>query len=318
MSTVFNEIPPLINKKQNKLTLLRSSYRRHKMAYLMLVPGVLYFLIFNYYPMYGLIISFKDFRGSTGILGSPWVGFKHFDVLFHSKDFYRIFRNTLVINLYKLLFFFPIPVVLALLINEINRKFPKHAIQTIIYFPHFLSWVVVGGIVYKTLGYDGVINSFIQRLGGEQIAFLSDVRWFRSILVTSAIWKEAGWGTILYLAALCAIDPTLYEAAYVDGANRWKQTLYISLPGLASTFAILLLLRIGAMMTIGFEQIFILYNPLVYEVGDVFGTYIYRTGLLTGRFSYSTAVGMFQSMIALILVYLANKLANRLGGRGIW
>ncbi len=318
MSSVLREIEPLISKKANKLALLRSSFRRHRMAYLMLIPGIAYFVLFHYYPMYGLIISFKDFKGSLGIIGSPWVGFKHFDVLFHSKDFFRIFRNTLLINFYKLVYFFPVPVVMALLINELNRRFVKRAIQTVVYFPHFLSWVVVGGIVYKVLGYDGVINAIIERLGGEQISFLTDVRWFRSILVASAIWKEAGWGTILYLAALCAIDPTLYDAAYVDGANRRQQTMYVSLPGIASTFAVLLVLRIGSMMTIGFEQIFILYNPLVYEVADVFGTYIYRTGLLTGRFSYSTAVGMFQSVVSLVLIYVANRLANRFGGRGIW
>lgn len=318
MSSVLQEIPPLVEKKTSYLALLRSSFRRHRMAYLMLVPGIAFFLVFSYYPMYGLIISFKDFKGSLGILGSPWVGFKHFQVLFASEEFYRIFRNTLLINTYKLVFFFPVPVILALLINEIGRNSVKRPIQTILYFPHFLSWVVVGSIVYRVLGYDGIANALVTALGGERISFLSDVHWFRSILVVSATWKEAGWGTILYLAALCTIDPGLYDAALVDGAGRWKQTLHVSLPGIASTFAVLLILRIGGMMSTGFEQIFVLYNPMVYEVGDVFGTYIYRTGLLTRRFSYSTAVGMFQSVVSMILIYTANRVANRMGGHGIW
>ena len=318
MSSVFQEIPPLVAKRVSRLALLRSSFRRHRMAYLMLVPGVAYFLIFHYYPMYGLIISFKDFKASLGILGSPWVGLKHFQILFASEEFYRVFRNTLLINIYKLIFFFPVPVILALLINELGSSAAKRSIQTIAYFPHFLSWVVVGGIVYKILGFGGIANRLVSALGGEQVSFLSDVRWFRGVLVVSATWKEAGWGTILYLAALCTIEPGLYDAAFVDGAGRWKQTLYVSLPGLAGTFAVLLILRIGGMMSTGFEQIFVLYNPMVYEVGDVFGTYIYRTGLLTRRFSYSTAVGLFQSVVSMILIYAANRVANRMGGHGIW
>lgn len=318
MSSALRELAPLIPKKRTRLQLLTDNVRKYPSAYVLLIPGLLFFFIFRYIPMYGIIISFKDYNFMKGIFGSDWVGFRHFRLLFSSPEFFRVFRNTMLINIYKLIFFFPVPIILALLLNEIISLTAKRTVQTIVYFPHFLSWVVVGGLTLQFFGAGGIFSDLLVRFGGEPTDFVTNVRTFRGILVVTAIWKEAGWGSILFLAALSAIDPQLYEAAYVDGANRWQQTIHVSIPGILTMIFVVLILRIGRMMTIGFEQIFVLYSPLVYETGDVFGTYIYRTGLLAGRFSYATAVGLFRSVVSLVLVYASNRAANALGGRGIW
>ncbi|MCM3617867.1 sugar ABC transporter permease [Sutcliffiella horikoshii] len=287
--------------------------------YLLMVPGILFFLIYKYVPMWGIVIAFQDYSVFAGIQGSEWVGLKHFERMFQAEEFYRIFSNTLLISLYKLFWGFPAPIIVALLLNEIRNMMYKRTIQTIIYMPHFLSWVIVGGIMMNLLGPStGIVNSFVQFLGFEPIYFIADDSWFRTVLVTSDLWKSVGWGTILYLAALAGINPQLYEAATVDGANKWQQTWHITLPSLLPTIVILFILQMGNILEVGFEQVFILLNPLVYNVGDVFETYVYRVGVTQGQFSYTTAVGLFKSVIALIMVVAANKIAKKLGQNGLW
>lgn len=309
-----------LNSRKNFFTgnSLIANIVKYKILYLFLVPGIIFFIIFHYIPMYGVIIAFKDFKFKTGIWNSAWVGFKHFKILFESPDFFLIFRNTLLISLYKLFLGFPGPIILAILLNEVkNMKF-KRSIQTIVYFPHFLSWVIVGGIVFRFFSYGGVINTMLQSIGLEQQPFLTSTKYFRGIVVLSSIWKEIGWGTIVYMAALSAVDLEQYEAAFVDGANKFKRMWHITLPALRPTIIIVFILRIGQLMEVGFEQIFVLYNPGVYSVADVFSTYIYRVGIGKAMYSYTTAIGVFQSVIGLILVLATNKLANKFGEYGIW
>lgn len=294
-------------------------FTRYWDLYLIMVPGILFFLVFRYAPMWGIVIAFQNYSVFAGIAGSEWVGFEHFRAMFLSNDFYVIFRNTLLISLYKIIWGFPAPIVIALLLNEIRLMAYKRTIQTMIYLPHFLSWVIIGGILFNVLSpTTGVINGVIQWLGFKPVLFLGDPAWFRSVLVISDIWKDAGWGAIIYLAALAGIDPQLYEAAIMDGANKWKQLWHITLPSILSTIVILFVLRLGNVLEVGFEQIFVLYNPLVYEVADVIETYVYRVGITQGQFSFSTAVGLFKSVVGMILVVAANRIAKKLGQEGIW
>jgi len=299
---------------------LLSNITKYKIIYLMMLPGILYFLIFHYLPMGGLIIAFKDYNIADGFWGSPFAGIEHFIDLFTSYAFFRILRNTIIISSYNLIFWFPGPIILAILLNEIRHALFKRTIQTIVYFPHFLSWVVVGGIVFRFVAPDGIINNILISLGLESQMFLTSTKYFRSIIVTSAIWKEIGWGTIIYLATISGINPELYQAAYVDGANRLQQIRHITIPGLLNTMIIVFIIRLGRVLDVGFEQIFMLYNPFVYEVADVIPTYIYRVGIQGINFSYTAAIGMFQSIIGLIFVVNANKLARSVGDRqfGIW
>lgn len=292
---------------------------KHKWMYIFLIPGVLYYLVFHYAPMYGIIIAFKDFNIYKGIMGSQWVGLEHFERLFKSSEFYTILRNSLVINVYKLVFGFPAPIIMALLLNEVRNVFFKRTIQTVIYLPHFISWVVVSGLVVSFLSpSSGVVNLILKNMGFEPIFFLAKKEYFRGILVASGIWKEMGWGTVVYLAALTGVDPQLYEAARVDGASRWKQTLHITLPGISTTIVVLLLLRLGNILDNGFEQVFMLYNPAVYEVGDVFETYVYRMGLVDARFDFSTAVGLFKSVIGATLLLSTNYLSKKITDKGLY
>lgn len=287
--------------------------------YLLLAPGLLYFLIFKYLPMWGVVIAFQDYSPFKGILGSDWVGFKHFVTLFQYDKFWQIFRNTILISLYNLIFFFPAPIIVALLLNEVKNQFFKRSVQTIIYLPHFISWVVVAGMTYLLLGTQGgLVNELIKSSGGEALPFLTTPEWFRSLLVTQSIWKEAGWGTIIFLAALSGVDTQLYEAAIVDGAGRWRQLWHITLPAIRSTIFILLILRLGNILDVGFEHIFLMLNSTVNNVGDVFETYVYREGLIGGKFSYTTAVGLFKSIIGLVLVVSANWLTKKFGEEGVY
>jgi len=293
--------------------------KKYKYLYLLLLPGFVWYLIYKYLPMYGLIIAFKDFNFSKGILGSPWVGLKHFKFLFSYPDFYRILKNTILLNVYELLFAFPASIILALLLNEIRNMVFKRSIQTIVYFPHFLSWVVFGGIVIQILSpTSGFVNQILELFGLEPIYFMAESQYFRPIVILSLILKEAGWGAIIYLAALSGIDPQQYEAATMDGATRFQKLIYVTLPGIRNTIILLFILQIGRMMDYGFEQIFILYNPMVYDVGDVLSTYIYRIGLQDARFSVATAIGFFQSFIGLILIWVANTIARRTSNVSIW
>jgi putative aldouronate transport system permease protein len=293
--------------------------RRHSILYLMVLPGVLYLLVFRYYPMYGAIIAFKDYRVLEGFTGSPWAGFKHFRTIFASPNFYNVLTNTLLISVYKLVFGLPVGVGLALMLNEVRMYTFKRSVQTITYLPHFLSWVVIFGVLLTTLSPStGLLNKAIVGLGGQPINFLADPKWFRSVLVASDIWKDLGWGAIIYLAALAGIAPSLYEAAAVDGATRWQRMRHITLPSIVPVIVLVTLLRIGSLMSAGFEQVFVLYNPAVYGVADIIDTWVYRQGIQGFQFSVSAAVGLFKGVVGCIMLVSANGLARRFAGRGLW
>lgn len=269
--------------------------------------------------MWGVLIAFKDYSIFAGFGESAWVGLKHFKSMLEDPQFYQVFRNTVIISLYKLVWGFPGPIILALLLNEIRSVFYKRSIQTLAYLPHFLSWVIIGGILTNLLSpTSGAVNEVLGWFGLEPIFFLADPQWFRAVLVISDIWKEVGWGAIIYLAALAGIDSQLYEAAVMDGANKWKQLCHITIPSIMGTIVVLFLLRLGHVLDVGFEQIFVLYNSLVYEVSDVIETYVYRIGLGQSQFSYSTAVGLVKSVISLILVIVVNKAVKKMGQEGIY
>lgn len=287
--------------------------------YLLLIPGLFFLILFKYVPMYGIIIAFQDYNVFDGILGSKWVGLQQFDKLFHYADFYNVFKNTLLISVYKLVALFPVPILIALILNEIRHLLFKRSIQTVIYLPHFLSWVIIGGLFTNILSPNtGIVNAIIEAAGGEPIAFLMDNNWFRSILVISQGWKEAGWGAIVYIAAIAGIDQEQYEAARIDGAGRIKQIIHITIPGITSTIVLMLILRLGGLLEAGTEQIFIMYNPVVYETVDVIGTYVYRLGLGKMEYSFSTAVGLFNSVVGFILILSGNFISKKIVEKSIW
>lgn len=293
--------------------------KKNKRLYFLLIPGLLYLFVFKYIPMYGIIIAFKDFNIIQGIWKSDWIGLLNFEILFKSKDFYKVLANSLVLSFYQILWGFPVPIILSLMLNEVRSMAFKRISQTILYFPHFISWVIICGMIMNFLSPStGVVNHIIQALGGEPVPFLLRPEYFRSIIVTAEIWKGAGWGTIVYLGAIASVPPELYESAKVDGANRMQNILYITLPSILSTIVVLLIMNLGSVLSNGFEQIFLLYNPATYETADVFETYTYRIGLQSGRFSYSTAVGLFKSVVGFILVLGSNWLSRRVNEKSIW
>ena len=303
-----------------KTTAFIKKMKRDKYLYLMILPGVLFMVLFRYLPMGGLVIAFKDFSLRKGIWGSDWAGLENFRFIFtRNPDFYQIVKNTLVINLLKLLFAFPMPIILALLINELKGKRLKKWIQTSVYLPYFVSWVVFGGIVIQFLSPGtGVVNRLIELFGGQSIPFLQEEQYFKGIVVLTDIWKGAGWGTIMYLSALTGIDQEIYEAAKIDGAGRLQMIWNISIPGISDTIVVLLLLQIGAMMDVGFEQIYVLCKPILYSVGDVISTYVYRVGIGNAQFSMTAAVGLFQSAVGLILIILCNKICRKFFEKSLW
>jgi len=287
--------------------------------YLFMAPGIAYFLIFKYYPMWGVLMAFQRYQPHVGIWGSQWVGLRHFRRFFSEPEFWMLLRNTLYIAALDLIIYFPFTIILALLLNEVRSEIYKRTVQTLVYVPHFLSWVVVVGICYLLFTTEGgVINEIIASLGFEKINFLMSERWFRPMIIGQIIWKDAGWGTIIFLAALAGVDPNLYEAARIDGANRWRLLWHVTLPAIRSVIVILLILRMGNFLDLGFEQIFLMLNALNREVGEVFDTYVYRVGLQQGQFSYSAAVGLFKSVVGLILVIGSNWIAKRFGEEGVY
>jgi putative aldouronate transport system permease protein len=298
--------------------------RDHYLLYLMLIPGLFFLIVYKFLPLYGITIAFKDysiFAGSNpidAIAKSPWVGFKHFDRLFSSSQCVQELLNTLIINGYKILFLFPIPIICAIMLNEIRNVAYRKLAQTAIYVPYFFSWVIVFGIFYSLLGTYGIVNSALAALGQERISFFSDTNVFRGLLVFTEGWKEIGWNTVIYLAAITAIDPTLYEAARVDGAGKLRQIWNITLPGLAPTIVLMLILKVGYILETGFEQILVFYNATVYDVADVIQTYVYRMGLGQADFSLGTALGLFNSVVAFILIVGANTVCKKLLHRSIW
>lgn len=292
---------------------------KDKWMYILLTPGLLYFLIFKYVPMWGVLLAFQNYQPFTGFWKSEWVGFEHFRIFFGNPEFFMLLRNTLVLSLYNLLFFFPAPIVLSLLLNEVRLAFYKRTIQTLIYVPHFISMVIVASLTYVLLTTEGgAINELLFEYTGRKIDFLASPDWFRPIIVIQTIWKECGWGTIIFLAALAGVDVEQYEAAIVDGANRWRQIWHITLPSIRSTIVILLILRMGSVLDNGFEQIYLLLNPLNRQVAEVFDTYVYMVGITQGAFSYSTAVGLFKAVIGVTLVLGTNWLAKRFGESGLY
>jgi len=292
---------------------------KNKWLYIMLLPGILYFIIFKYIPMFGLVIAFQDYKPFKGISGSSWVGLKHFTRLFTEPDFLNILTNTLLLFGMNLLFYFPIPIILALMLNEVRMNFFKKLFQTLVYLPHFMSWVIIVSISFVMLTMDGgIINELLALLGMEKINFLLSTEWFRPMYIIQVIWREAGWGTIIYLAAIASVDPQLYEAARMDGAGRMRQVWHITLPAIRSVIIILLILKIGDVLELGFEHVYLLLNSMNREVAEIIDTYVYTAALRQGQFSYSTAIGFFKSFIGLILVMLANKLAKKMGEEGIY
>ena len=298
-----------------------AGYRKYAALTLMFVPVILYFFIFKYIPMGGIVIAFKNYKISQGIFGSAWCGLDNFRKVFNTPTFARSVGNTLAISGLKLLFGFPAPIILALMLNEVTHVRFKKTIQTISYLPHFLSWVVLAGMFQQLLSpNNGAVNAVLKDVFGmkESIYFLGSNNYFRGTLIVTDTWKNVGWSSILYLATIAGIDPTLYEAATVDGATRWQCTRYITIPSLVSTIVIMLILNVGSIMDAGFDQVFNLYNSAVYQTGDIIDTYVYRYGLGDMKYSFATAVGLFKNVIAFVLVVGTNLIARRISGEGIW
>lgn len=294
-------------------------YWKYKYLTLMFIPVIAFYAVFCYGPMYGIIIAFKDYNFAQGIMGSPWIGLENFERMFHSESFIQVFRNTLLLSLYKLITGFPAPILFALLLNELRGRRFKKTVQTISYLPYFLSWVVLGGLFIQLLSpSSGPINAILKAMGMQPVFFLGDVKWFRSVMVITALWKGLGWGSIIYLAGLTGIDPELYEAATMDGAGKLKQVLHITLPSLVPVMTIMFIFAVGGVINDDFDQIFNLYNEAVYSVGDVISTYTYRVGLISNEYGYSTAVGLFKNMIAIALLAGTNFLTKRYSDYGIW
>lgn len=289
-----------------------------KYLYLLLAIPMLYYFFFHYMPMYGVLIAFKDYNIGKGVWGSPWVGLKWFEKFLVDTYFWKLVRNTLLLNIYGLLWGFPIPIVLALMLNEVSSQRYKKLIQTVSYLPHFISTVVICGMVVNFLSIDGLINQFLGSLGFDKVQFLTLPKWFRTIFTASGIWQTCGWTSIIYLSSLTSVDQEIVEAAMIDGANRWQRIRHVTLPAITPTISIMLIMQLGKLMNIGYEKILLLYNGSTYETADVISTYVYRRGVLNNDFSYATAVGLFQSVIGVILLVMANKASKKLSDTSLW
>lgn len=295
--------------------------RIYKSRYLLMLflPCLIYYIIFKYVPMWGVAIAFKDFKAFKGFFASNWAGLKYFKMFFSSADAFVLIKNTFMLGFYTLVWGFPIPIIFALVLNEVKKTRFKKLVQTVTYMPHFISEVIVVGMVIMFLSpTSGVINNLMELLGGERINFLVEPKYFRSIYIISGLWKDTGWGAIIYLAALAGIDPQLYESALMDGANKWKQIIYITLPSIAPTIITMLILKTGGILDVGFEKVLLLQNPAIYSTSDVISTYVYRQGLMTGNMSYGSAVGLFNSIINLIFIYVSNYMARRYSETSLW
>lgn len=310
-----------INYRLQKYALWKRMVK-HRMVYLLVLPTIVFCAIYHYLPMVGLLIAFKDYRiglGLAGFITSPDVGLDHFRRLFDSFYFYNVLRNTLIISFYKMILVFPAPILFALLLNELKGKYFKRFVQTVTYLPNFLSPVIVTGLVIALLSPTyGLVNAILGLWGYAPSHFLANADYFRSIIISIDIWKETGWGAIIYLAAISSVDPQLYESAKMDGASRFRQMWHITLPGISEIIILLYILSLGNILNVGFEQIFLLYSPPVYSVGDIIDTYVYREGLVNANYGFSTAVGLFKSAIGLILIVVVNSVVKRMGKQGIW
>lgn len=297
---------------------VKKDWQRNRSLYVLVIPVILFYLLFHYKPMYGAIIAFQEYNPRLGIGGSEWVGFEHFIRFFHSPYFGRLVRNTLLISLYGIIFGFPAPIILALLLNETKAKRFRKSVQTITYLPHFISLVVVTGIIKDFTQSTGLINDIIVWLGGSRTSLIQNPDLYRTIYIVSDIWQEIGWGSIIYLSALAGVDQQLYEAASIDGANRWKQLIHVTLPWIAPTIIIMLIMRMGHLLGAGYEKTILLYNEATYETADVIASYIYRVGILERNWSYSTAIGLFNSVINLTLLVITNKISKRVSETSLW
>lgn len=308
-------------KDKKRLNHIWKEFKKQKYLQIMVIPWVIWLIIFAYLPMYGIIIAFKEFQIGMGILGSPWVGFTQFKMFFNNPEFFNIMKNTLGISILKLVLGFPAPIILALLLNELTHEKFKKLVQSVSYLPHFISWVIMAGILTRILsGEGGVINELLLAIGllQEPVTFLGEPEYFWGILVLSDIWKGVGWGSIIYLAAISNIDQGMYEAAAIDGAKRFQRILHITLPSIAPTIVILLIFSVSGILNAGFDQIYLLQNPLVLDVGEVLDTYVYKIGISQARYSYSTAVGLFKSIVGFVLILMTNWLAKKVSEQGIF
>lgn len=298
---------------------LRKDLWKYKSIYLMVIPVLLYYIIFCYKPMYGAVIAFQDYSVADGIMGSPWVGLKHFKDFVMEPDFWRLIKNTLAISIYGLIFGFPAPIIFALLLNEIRQKKFKRLVQTASYLPHFISIVVICGMISNFVSRDGFISILFARITGrEPVAMLSNKAYYLPIYIISNIWQGMGWDAIIYIAALAGVDASLYEAASIDGAGKWKQLLHVTLPSIIPTIIIMFILRIGSVLNVGYEKTLLLYNPLIYERADIISTYTYRLAFSGQQWSYTTAIGLFNSVINFMLVVIVNKICDKVNGTSLW
>jgi len=307
-----------VKRKQSFGTRLRKDMKKHWRAYLIALPVILFYLLFHYKPMYGLIIAFKDYSPGAGIWGSEWVGLRHFKNFINNYYFWRLIRNTLTISLSSLLFGFPAPIIFALLLNELKSNKFKRVVQTISYMPHFISTVILVGLVRTLVAEDGPLTAFVSMFGVEKTSLLTLPELFVPIYTLSGIWAEIGWGAIIYLSALAGVDQQLYDAAMIDGANRWKQTIYVTIPCISEMIIIRLLLRLGGLMSVGSEKILLMYNEVTMNRADVISTYVYRRGLESYEWSYSSAVGFFNTVINFILILIFNKISKKVSEVSLW
>ncbi|MFP5112422.1 ABC transporter permease [Bacillaceae bacterium C204] len=305
---------PIQVRKASKLKKILSNYQ----LYLFLLPALVYFIVFHYVPMYGILIAFKDFVATKGIMGSPWVGFKHFERFFDSYQFWSLIKNTLGLSVIQLIVGFPLPIFLALMMNQIRSDKYKRFVQTVVYAPHFISVVVLAGMIYVFFSNNGLINNLILIFGGDPISFMAKPDWFKPLYIASGVWQETGWAAIIYLAALAGVSPELHEAAVMDGANKWQRIFHVDIPAIMPTAVILLILNVGNIMNIGFEKAYLLQTPMNQPAAEIIPTYVYKMGLQQAQYSFAAAVGLFNSVINLVLLVLVNKFAKKLSGTGLW
>ena len=308
-------------KKLQKPTLsyqIKRDWIRNRSLYILVIPVLLFYILFHYKPMYGAIIAFKDYTPALGVKDSPWIGLDNFIRFFKSVYFGRLIKNTILLSVYSLIFGFPAPIILALLLNEVRNKRFKNLTQTITYLPHFISLIVVTGMLTDFSMTSGLFNDIIEFFGGQRSPLLQNPNLYRTMYVASGIWQQVGWGSIIYLSALAGVDQQLYEAASIDGAGKWKQLLNVTLPGIAPTIIIMLIMRVGQLMSMGYEKTILLYNPSTYDTADIISSYIYGVGLLEQDWSYSTAVGLFNSVINFCLLILTNKISKKFSETSLW
>ena len=312
------DVEPATTRPRPRPRSWRKALRRDWQLYTLAVVPLAFFLVFRYLPMFGNVIAFRKYVPGGSIFGQSWSGLRYFKLFVSDPNFWQVFGNTLVLGALTLVVCFPLPIVLALLLNELRTRWFKRFVQTVSYLPHFMSIVIVVGMVMQLTSVEGTVNQVVKAFGGSPVPFVQEPDWFRTLYVSSEVWQTVGWGTILYLAALTTIDQPLYEAARIDGAGRWRQTWHITLPGIRPTMVTLLILNIGTFMAVGFEKILLLYNPLTYPTADVISTYLYRVGVVSGSFSYAAAIGLFESVIGLTLVLTANLISRRAIGSSLW